>query len=261
MFKHRADRSELFSLQVLAPDLPNLQTCGWCCDDPSWSRDSWLRVTVWLVTLEHGHGESQAATHRHAASLQSIFHQLSQRSSSEREIIKMLCSRGGGMEYIPAIIHSNFLLSPSPHSTPFICSLRCEMFLTDIFQIYCLHSEFSFLSINLDCSLLQRKINFKLEKVKFQSWKKKRKMSFCLSSWNFFWDIGTLVLTEQLSSCQPRWFDRQNPICQTARMKKYFIPHFFTCESAFLDNHKICRNIQKFRRKANDTKFGKMSKN
>ena len=170
MFKHRADRSELFSLQVLAPNLPNLQSCGWCYDDPSWSRDLWLRVTVWLVTLEHGHVESSTATHRHAASLQSITHQLSQRSSREREIIKMLCSRGG-MEYIPAIIHSNFLLSPSPHSTPFICSLRCEMFLTDIFQIYCLHSEFSFLSINLDCSLLQRKINFKLEKVKFQSWK------------------------------------------------------------------------------------------
>ena len=120
------------------------------CDAGTWSRGE-----------QHCHPPSRCLITIHHTSALTVPH-------SEREIIKMLCSRGG-MEYIPAIIHSNFLLSPSPHSTPFICSLRCEMFRADIFQIYCLHSEFSFLSINLDCSLLQRKINFKLEKVKFQS--------------------------------------------------------------------------------------------
>ena len=57
--------------------------------------------------------------------------------------------------------HLDFSIPQHPQgSTPFACSLRCEMFLTDIFQIYCLHSEFSFLRINLDCSPRTQKLKY-----------------------------------------------------------------------------------------------------
>ena len=61
-------------------------------------------------------------------------------------------------EFCEMIFHLTFSLPgavtdpiPRPSLLPSCVRYAAEMFRADIFQIYCLNSEFSFLRINLDC--------------------------------------------------------------------------------------------------------------
>ena len=141
-------------LHVPAITISGSSCCSPCtCVCVTWSPAD-CGLVSWLITTGTAGTGHRGQAHTHE-------------ESSTKNIQTQLTVIVPESEYNSTIPdYSNLIIltfqSPSTPqgSTPFACSLRCEMFLTDIFQIYCLHSEFSFLRINLDCSPRTQKLKY-----------------------------------------------------------------------------------------------------